>query len=56
MSSILLSVSILWRRRAYKSAYIMGGGDSRGADDVVDASTGTIDDDLVAMYLSYHSV
>jgi hypothetical protein len=34
----------------------MGGGDSHGADDVVDASTETIDDDLVAMYLGYHGV
>jgi hypothetical protein len=56
VSSILLRFSILWRRRAHKSTYIMGGGDSHGADDVVDASTGIIDDDLVAMYLGYHNV
>jgi hypothetical protein len=34
----------------------MGGGDSHGADDVVDASTKTIDDDPVTMYLGYHDV
>jgi hypothetical protein len=56
VSSILLSDSILWKRWAHKSVCIIGGGDSRGADDIIDAGTGTIDDDTVAMYLSYHNV
>jgi hypothetical protein len=34
----------------------MGGGDSCGVDDVVDAGTWTIDDDLVVMYLGYHDI
>ena len=29
----------------------MGGGDSRGADDVIDAGTWTINDDPVTLYL-----
>jgi hypothetical protein len=33
----------------------MGGGDSQGADDVVEAYTRTIDN-LVAMYLGYYDV
>jgi hypothetical protein len=34
----------------------MGGGDSHGAGDVDDASTETLDDDLVAMYLGYYGI
>ena len=34
----------------------MGGGDSCGANDVVDIGIRTIDDDLVAMYMSYYDV
>jgi hypothetical protein len=34
----------------------MGGGDSCGVDDIVDAGTWTIDDDLVVMYLGYHDI
>jgi hypothetical protein len=51
----MLSVSIFWRLRANNSTYNMGG-DSRGTYDVVDAGTGTIDDDHVAMYLVCHGV
>jgi hypothetical protein len=58
ISFILLSVSILWRQWAHSYAYIMGGGDSHGADDVVnvDASVETFDDDPMALYLSYFDV
>jgi hypothetical protein len=34
----------------------MGGGDSRGIDDVVDIGTRTIDDDPMVMYLGYSNV
>jgi hypothetical protein len=54
VSSILLSVSILWRRWAHKSTCIKASGDSRGVDDVVDVGTRTINDDPVAMYLGYY--
>jgi hypothetical protein len=51
-------MSILWRRRAHNSTYIMGVGDSHGANDVVNDNAGaeTFDDDLVAMYLGYYDV
>jgi hypothetical protein len=56
VSSILLSLFILWKQQAHKSTCIMGGGDSRGADNFVDIGTRTIDDDPVAMYLGYTDV
>ena len=34
----------------------MGGGDSHDVNNVIDAGTETIDDDLVAIYLGYHSI
>ena len=34
----------------------MGGGDSHGADDVVNVGAETLDDNLVAMYLGYYSI
>jgi hypothetical protein len=54
VSSILLSISILWRQRTHNSSCIMGGGDSYGADNVVDTGTEIVNDDLVAMYLDYY--
>jgi hypothetical protein len=54
----IAEVSISWKRRAHDSAYIMGGGDSHGADDIVDVhqGAGTLDDDPVAMYLSNYNI
>jgi hypothetical protein len=51
-------VSISWRRRAHDSTCIMGSGDSHGADDVVDvdASSRTLDDDSMSLYLGYYDV
>ena len=43
-------VSILWRQRTHDSACITG---SHGTDDVVDASTETVDANSVALYLGY---
>jgi hypothetical protein len=34
----------------------MGGGDSRGADNIIGAGACTIDDDPVAMYLGHYDV
>ena len=36
----------LWKRQAYNFACIMGGGDSHGADNVVDVGIETIDETL----------
>jgi hypothetical protein len=53
ISFILLSIYILWRRWAHNFAYIMGDGDSHGADGVVNDDVGakTFDDDPVTIYL-----
>jgi hypothetical protein len=56
VSYILLSISILWRRRAHNFAYVMGGGDSHGTNDVVDVGAETLDDDPVAMYIGYYDI
>jgi hypothetical protein len=61
VSFILLNVSILWRPwggGAHNSACTVGGGDSHGANGVVndDAGAGTFDDDPMAMYLGYNNV
>ena len=51
-------VSISWRRHAHDSTYIMNGGESHGADNVVDVDAGvrTLDDDPVTMSQGYYDV
>jgi hypothetical protein len=56
VSSILLSISIFWRWRAHKSACIVGSGDSRGVDDIVDTGIEIIVDDPITIYLGYYDV
>jgi hypothetical protein len=51
--SFILLRSLLLRRRAYISSYVMGGGDFHGVEDV-DVSTETLAKDSITMYLSYY--
>ena len=53
VSSMLLSVYFM-ETAAHNLTCIIGGGDSRGSDDVVDTGTEMIDEDLVTLYLGYN--